>query len=103
MRRGTLVINPISWKRDATYAGTEESLGSRIRFGDNPPVDRFHFTDARLNLKRGTVVTNAEVSVDFWPKGVLHRYDYDLFYYDLQHNVRKRMAAFFEKTVSARQ
>jgi hypothetical protein len=97
LRRGTLVINPINWKRDETYAGTEESLGSHIRFGDTPAVDRFHFADARLNLKRGTVVTNAEISEDYWPKGVLHRYDYDLFYYDLQHNLRTRIAAFFEK------
>jgi hypothetical protein len=97
LRRGTLVINPINWKRDETYAGTEESLGSHIRFGDTPAVDRFHFADARLNLKRGTVVTNAEISEDYWPKGVLHRYDYDLFYYDLQHNLRTRIAAFLEK------
>jgi hypothetical protein len=100
MRMGTLVINPINWKRDETYAGKEESLGSRIRFDDNPPVDCFNFTDAYLNLKRGTVVTNAAVTAAYWPVGVLHRYDYDLFYYDLQHNVRKRIAAFFERTNS---
>ncbi|MDR2589244.1 MAG: DUF3089 domain-containing protein [Spirochaetales bacterium] len=100
MRRGTLVVNPINWKRDETYAGKEESLGSHIRFGDAPPVDRFHFADAQINQKRGTVITNAEVTEDYWSRGVLHRYDYDLFYYDLQHNVRKRMAVFFEKRAS---
>jgi hypothetical protein len=97
MRRGTLIINPINWKRDTTYASAEESRGSRVRFGDAPPEDRFHFADAALNLKRGTVVTNAAVYDDYWAKGVLHRYDYDLFYYDLQHNVRARTAAFLEK------
>ncbi|MDR2516719.1 MAG: DUF3089 domain-containing protein [Spirochaetaceae bacterium] len=96
MRRGTLVINPINWKRDETYAGKEESLGSHIRFGDTPAVDRFHFADARLDLKRGTVVTSAELTEDYWARGVLHRYDYDLFYYDLQHNLRRRIAAFLE-------
>jgi hypothetical protein len=98
MRRGTLVINPINWKRDETYASKEESLGSYVRFGDNPPVDCFNFADAHLNLKRGTVVTHAEVIEDYWSEGVLHRYDYDLFYYDLQSNVRKRIAIFLEKT-----
>ena len=98
MRPGTLAINPINWKRDETYAIKEASLGSHIRFGDNPPVDRFNFADAQLDLKRGTVVTNAEVTEEYWARGVLHRYDYDLFYYDLQHNVRRRIAAFLEKT-----
>ena len=98
MRRGTLVINPINWKRDTTYAEKKESLGSYVRFGDAPPVDRFNFADAYLNLKRGTVVTNAAIIDAYWAEGVLHRYDYDLFYYDLQHNVRKRTAAFLENT-----
>ena len=94
MRRGTLAINPINWKRDETYASKEESLGSRVRFGDSPPVDRFHFADAALNLKRGTVVTTADLHDEYWAEGVLHRYDYDLFYYDLQQNVRARTAAY---------
>jgi hypothetical protein len=98
MRRGNLSINPINWKRDETYASKQESLGSFVRFGDNPPVQRFNFADAKLNLKRGTVITNAEIKDDFWSEGVLHRYDYDLFYYDLRHNVRVRISAFLSKT-----
>ncbi|MDR2467376.1 MAG: DUF3089 domain-containing protein [Spirochaetaceae bacterium] len=94
MRRGTLAINPINWKKDETHAPKDESLGSHVRFGDTVPVDCFNFADARLNLKRGSVVTNADINDAYWAVGVLHRYDYDLFYYDLQHNVRTRIAAF---------
>ncbi|MDR2632133.1 MAG: DUF3089 domain-containing protein [Treponema sp.] len=90
-----IAINPINWKRDDTYAGKEESLGSRIRFGDNPPVDRPHFADAQLNLERHVVVTHAAIQAgDPWPAGVLHRYDFDLFYYDFRQNVSDRIAAF---------
>jgi hypothetical protein len=95
--RGIRVINPVNWKTDETPAGREESLGSRIRYGYSAPVTLPNFAGARLNLERGTVVTAADISEgDFWPPGVLHRYDYDLFYYDLQKNVEDRVAAWFE-------
>ncbi|MDR0934166.1 MAG: DUF3089 domain-containing protein [Burkholderiaceae bacterium] len=92
--KGALVINPVSWKRDASYAPKEESLGSRMRPEDPPAGDRPHFADARNNLERGTVVTTAPVSSGtIWPHGVLHHFDYDLFYYDFQQNVSDRIAA----------
>ncbi|MDR2510054.1 MAG: DUF3089 domain-containing protein [Spirochaetaceae bacterium] len=97
LRPGTLAINPINWRRDETYAGFEQSLGSRVRFGEEPPVERPHFADARLNLSRGTVVTGAAISDSYWAPGVLHRYDYDLYYYDLRENVRVRILSFFAK------
>jgi len=91
---GGIAINPINWKRDATYASKQESLGSRIRFGDGPAVDRPHFADARLNARRGTVQTTAPVKAgEPWPPGVLHRFDYDLFWYDLRKNVEDRIEA----------
>jgi hypothetical protein len=94
---GIRVINPVNWKTDETPAGKEESLGSRIRYGYSAPVTIPNFADARLNVKRGTVITAADISSgDFWPPGVLHRYDYDLFYYNLQKNVEDRIAAWFE-------
>jgi hypothetical protein len=90
-------INPINWKRDDTYAPASESAGSRVQFDTGtPPVDKPHYADAQLNEQRGTVVTNAVVpSGGFWPAGVLHLYDYELFYYDLQANVSKRVSAYF--------
>jgi hypothetical protein len=91
-------INPVNWQRGETYADKAESLGSRIHSGDTPPVDRPHFADARVSLQRGTVVTNAAVRAESpWPAGVLHRYDLDLFYYDLQKNVADRIASYQNK------
>jgi hypothetical protein len=95
--QGVRVINPVNWKTDETLAGKEASLGSRIRYGYSAPVNVPHFADARLNLERGTVVTTADISSKApWPQGVLHRYDYDLFYYDLQKNVADRIMAWFK-------
>jgi hypothetical protein len=97
MVKGALVINPISWRRDETYADKSESMGSRIRPEDSPAGDQMHFADAEINLARGTIVTNAPVdSGSFWPKGILHHYDYDLFYYDLKKNIGARIGAFWK-------
>lgn len=92
----SLAINPVNWRRDAVYASKEESAGSFIRFGANMPVTIHNFADASLDLKRGSVVTNADIdSGNFWPDGVLHRYDYDLFYYDLKKNLTDRINAWY--------
>jgi hypothetical protein len=101
--RGVHVINPINWKTDETPAAREESLGSYIRYGYSAPVTIARFADARLNRERGTVVTTADIdSGDFWPPGILHRYDYDLFYYNLQKNLGDRIAAWFAAEEAAR-
>jgi len=91
-----LVINPISWTRDETPASAEQSLGGFVRFEfDRPAVEAPHFADARLDLDRGTVVTHAEIAAQPpWPQGVLHRWDYDLYWHDLRQNVRDRVAAY---------
>jgi hypothetical protein len=96
--KNCLAINPINWQRDETYASTEESLGTRLRPEDTDGThyeDKPHFADAKVNLTRGTVVTNAPVSSGtIWPKGCLHHYDFDLFYYDLKQNVEDRITAY---------
>jgi len=96
--RGIYVINPISWRRDETPAAKSDSLGSRVRFNYNAPVFLPAFAGARLSLDRGSVVTDADVTAGSpWPEGVLHRYDYDLFYENLKRNVAGRIAAWHGK------
>jgi hypothetical protein len=95
--KGALVINPVNWQRDEKAADKSESLGSRIRPEDTPAGDQMFFADAQINLSRATVVTTASVNPgNFWPQGILHHYDYDLFYYDLKENVRTRINAFWK-------
>ena len=91
-----LVINPVSWRRDDAPASRDESLGGLVRFDvGQPATPSPHFASARLDLARGTVVTDAPLEArDPWPVGVLHRWDYDLFLYDIEHNVTDRIAAY---------
>ena len=55
-------INPLNWKLDETYAPASENLGSLIY---NEKTEEFEIgdinADAKINLARGVVVTNAKV------------------------------------------
>lgn len=93
-----LSINPISWRRDGTYAPSSASRGSLLIDTDSQTAAaRFisHFADARVDLQKHGVVTTAPVqSAAPWPEGVLHHYDYMLYYGDLRQNVCDRVWAF---------
>ena len=105
----SLVINPISWRRDETLAPASQSLGSRIVLRDasgslTAVEDRPHYADARLDLARGVVVCSTVPASDFrvagqeaaFPEGVMHTGDYPLYYYDLRKNAEDRTAAWFK-------
>jgi hypothetical protein len=90
-------INPILWSRDETYAPRFASLGSLLIDTDRPkPAPQFipRFADAQVDLQKHGVVTSAPVqSAAPWPEGVLHHYDYMLYYGDLRQNVFDRVCA----------
>jgi hypothetical protein len=92
-------INPVNWVRDDTYA---PATTSKLRGEDTDSglaETKENFADAQINIERGTVVTNADVVADpaWWPLGILHHFDYDLFYYSLKDNVKNRIDAFYGK------
>jgi hypothetical protein len=95
---GAHIINPINWKTDDTYAPATASAGSFIRADDaevnGPAGRRPHFADAQIDMKTHTLVTKAPIDPgSFWPKGILHHYDYDLYWYNFRQNVTNRIAA----------
>ncbi len=94
-------INPINWRRDESYASWHESLGSLIIDTDIPtaPVCFIpHFADAQVDLqKHGLITSTPVVSAEPWPEGVLHHYDYMLYYGDLRKNVCDRVYAFINQ------
>ncbi|MBR1693704.1 MAG: DUF3089 domain-containing protein [Lachnospiraceae bacterium] len=103
---GAISINPINWKRDDTYASAEDNLGSRImdRQTGEIAVHRPGVADARVDTERGVVVcTTKEVPyidlgeefVTVFGPASLHQVDYDLYYYNLQENVKTRVDNYF--------
>ena len=105
---GALAINPINWKRDATYAPAAENKGSRIivNSSSNEVDDRIPgVADAQINSLRGTVicsnvnlpyikVDNLGIPAVFGNKSY-HNGDYLFYYYNIMENVAVRTAAWF--------
>ena len=97
---GAISINPINWKRDETYASTEENLGGYIgneKLGimENIP----NAADAQINLKRGVIITTSKAMEPMpgpEPFGTasFHSGDYALYYYNIKANVATRIAAY---------
>ncbi|WP_414151589.1 DUF3089 domain-containing protein [Acetobacterium carbinolicum] len=105
--RGSIAINPVSWKRDETVASSRLSLGSRIVIKNKTGqlidvVDRPQYADARIDVNRGVIICSTANPEDFqiiggekyFPLGILHNGDYSLYYYDLRKNAQKRVCAF---------
>lgn len=94
-------INPINWKRDNTYAGFEENLGSRIMNEDTGEYEIVKgIADAQVDTERGVVICTTE-DVEYAPAALfgpesLHSHDYDFYYENLRDNVKTRVEAFLK-------
>jgi hypothetical protein len=99
---GAHCINPLNWMNDDTYAASADNLGTRFyndSTGEFLPPERTGYCDAQVNLETGALMTNIPEgeSLDIgpaFPEGVYHRYDYALWYRNLEENVRVRIEAF---------
>jgi len=93
-----VVINPINWKLDDTYAGPEENRGSFID-GKN----LMNYADAKINLEKGYVESNTELEYLVSPipnilgDKSLHNGDYALFYNNIRENAIARVNAYMNK------
>lgn len=101
VEKGALSINPINWRRDDTYAGFEENLGSRILNEETGEYEILKgVADAQVDTERGVVICTAE-DVEYSPEELfgpesLHGHDYDFYYVNLQENVETRVKAWME-------
>ncbi|MFA8450115.1 MAG: DUF3089 domain-containing protein [Bacteroidales bacterium] len=99
-------INPLNWRTDNIEAPKEMNLGSRFYDDETGEfkVEIKHLCNAKIVTKRdefeGALSTNLNVD-DYsfltdepFGHGIYHRYDYALWYRNLQENARKRIIAF---------
>ena len=97
---GAISINPINWKRDETYAPAEENLGGYYYNEEKGQMEKVpHVADAKVNLKRGTVITTVKdvppvTGTDFFGPGSFHEVDYELYFFNIKANVAERVAAY---------
>lgn len=95
---GAFCINPLSWTTDATPAGKELNLGA-VFFADSSPVierEIPHYAGATVDPDSGALVTDVpdELDVGGFPQGVYHRFDYELWFRNLEANVTTRCEQF---------
>lgn len=98
---GSVCINPLNWRTDGTYAGTEENLGCLTpdRNGGYMVVEGF--ADARIDVERGSVIVES-VDPEIYSNGAealfgpqsYHGQDYDFFYMNIRENAEGRIEAF---------
>jgi pimeloyl-ACP methyl ester carboxylesterase len=98
-----VLINPISWVTDESYAPKDASKGGIIVNEDGSFVRAPNLADAQIDLSTGTLVANVDrekfssgaASRGYFPLGVLHENDIPLYYYDLRANAEKRVKNWF--------
>jgi hypothetical protein len=109
---GALAINPITWTRSQTEASAAQNLGSielDPATGGTPvlnadgTIKRFkNVADAHVDKARGVVVCSTVDSSappyfrpGGFPMGVLHTFDYPLYFFSVRANAADRTAHFF--------
>ena len=108
---GGLVINPITWTRRQTTAGAARNLGSielNPATGGTPylnpdgSIKKFmDIADATVDTAKGVVICSTiDASAPPYykpggfPEGVLHTFDYALYFFDVRANAANRIAHF---------
>jgi len=94
----SLVINPLNWKRDATYAGIELNKGS-LKQNESGVLEKVPGrADAQLDLNRGVVVCTTDASIlpdnPIFGDKSFHFEDGALFYGNMKENGKKRITTF---------
>ncbi len=104
VQAGAIAINPISWTRTTQLAPATISRGSLLpdATGNLAPVAGY--ADARVDPSRGSVVcSTCDVSAlapgvpGGFPRGVFHRSDYALYYFNLRHNAENRIDRYLRR------
>jgi hypothetical protein len=92
-----ITINPISWTREETLAPFSEGLGSYLpnSVGQFEKVPQY--ADAKINKTKGALITTANLTGIIQPMGpgILHSYDYPLYYFNLRANAAERIDMWF--------
>jgi len=97
-----MVINPLNWKTDDTYASADLNKGTATI---SPTYDSMMLLpgkdDAQINLSRKTLVCTTRTSDDYtlspesFATESFHQKEYSLYYANLKENVQVRIDAYF--------
>jgi hypothetical protein len=94
----SLCINPLNWSQEEVYVPATKNLGAVFYL--NAQADTIpHYIGARC--RKGILVVDKIPDKNYlkgrYAIGILHRFDYNFFYLNVQHNTRQRIEAYFQK------
>lgn len=101
VEEGAISINPLNWKRDDTYAGVEENLGSLVQNEETGEYEiKDGMGDAQVDTERGVVICTTDTdyvpAAEVFGPASLHRLDYGLYYVNIQKNVADRINSYMK-------
>ena len=97
---GAFCINPLNWKTDETPADKSMNAGALffddVKGGIKREIPAY--AGARIDKVSGALVTELPEKLDVggFPPGVYHRYDYAIWYRNLQENVKIRCQKYMD-------
>ena len=107
----TLVINPLNWKRDETYAGINENQGVLLLNKDDDGITGYQISllpddlcDAQIDLERGSVICSTLTDYvksspgqgDLFGGKSLHGYEGRAYYNNMKDNLKLRLDNFMK-------
>jgi len=110
---GGIAINPITWTRKQSQASAKRNLGSiELDLSTGRPLQNkqgrilrvMNLADARVDKRRGVVICST-VPADQppyynehgFPEGVLHSFDYPLYFFSIRANAKARAEHFLAR------
>lgn len=101
----SIVINPINWKLDETYAPASENAGSMVLNPDLTAASTNvkNYADARIDKNRGVVICSTIDADKQFPgnalikMGIYHNLDYALYYNNIRDNAANRADKYLNK------
>lgn len=90
----SMIINPINWRTDETYASASDNLGTYV----NGEVVSPGLYNLQLDVNRGCLI--CDNNTDYLPEGLfggksLHMHEIDQVYVSIQSNMHERIDSFF--------
>ena len=98
----TVCINPINWRTDSVYAPASANLGSVFFDAAGKSDTLRHKVGARIDTSLHTLIIDGLRDEDYhipsiaglFPKGNYHVQEINLYFLNLQQNIRQRIASF---------
>lgn len=94
-------INPLNWSTEDTPVSKSSNIGAVFFNANTNKIEREipHYAGARIDSKTGALFTNLSEELDLgsFPPGVYHRYDYTIWYRNLEENVKDRCEKYLKQ------